>query len=153
MADEAEAARKAEEERIAAEAKWATKAAEYPAATQIWRYMKAQGWNDYVCAGIMGNIMAEVGGQTLDIRYTLSSNGYYGMCQWNRQYSNIWGAGLESQCDYLRDTIKYEIDTFGFNYQKGFKFNSFLNMTDAQQAALAFAKAYERCASGSYGVR
>lgn len=168
LANEAEAARKAEEERLAAEAaqkaaeeearraeeaKWATKAAEYPAATQIWRYMKAQGWNDYVCAGIMGNIMAEVGGQTLNIRYTLSSNGYYGMCQWNRQYSNIWGAGLESQCDYLRDTIKYEIDTFGFNYQKGFKFNSFLNMTDAQQAALAFAKAYERCASGSYGVR
>ena len=49
MVDEAEAARKAEEERLAAEAaqkaaeeaKWATKAAEYPAATQIWRYMKA----------------------------------------------------------------------------------------------------------------
>lgn len=151
---EAESARKAEEERLAAEeAKWAAKAAEYPAATQIWRYMKAQGWNDYVCAGIMGNIMAEVGGQTLDIRYTLSSSGYYGMCQWNRQYSNIWGAGLESQCDYLRDTIKYEIDTFGFNYQKGFKFNSFLNMTDAQQAALAFAKAYERCSSASYSIR
>lgn len=168
LINEAEAARKAEEERLAAEAtqkaaeeearraeeaKWAIKAAEYPAATQIWRYMKAQGWNDYVCAGIMGNIMAEVGGQTLDIRYTLSSNGYYGMCQWNRQYSNIWGAGLESQCDYLRDTIKYEIDTFGFNYQKGFKFNSFLNMTDAQQAALAFAKAYERCSSASYSIR
>ena len=43
-------------------AKWEKKAAEYPVATQIWRYMKAQGWNDYVCAGIMGNIMAEVGG-------------------------------------------------------------------------------------------
>lgn len=168
LADEAEAARKAEEERIAAEkaaaeaaeaarraeeAKWATKAAEYPAATQIWRYMKAQGWNDYVCAGIMGNLMAEVGGQTLDIRYTLSSSGYYGMCQWSRGYSQVWGAGLETQCDFLRDTIKYEFDTYGFKYQKGFNFNSFLNMTDAQQAALAFAKSYERCASGSYGVR
>ena len=168
LAEEAEAARKAEEERLAAEAakkaveeearraeetKWATKAAEYPAATQIWRYMKAQGWNDYVCAGIMGNLMAEVGGQTLDIRYTLSSSGYYGMCQWSRGYSQIWGAGLETQCDFLRDTIKYEFDTYGFKYQKGFNFNSFLNMTDAQQAALAFAKSYERCGSGSYGVR
>ena len=168
LADEAEAARKAEEERIAAEkaaaeaaeaarraeeAKWATKAAEYSAATQIWRYMKAQGWNDYVCAGIMGNLMAEVGGQTLDIRYTLSSSGYYGMCQWSRGYSQVWGAGLETQCDFLRDTIKYEFDTYGFKYQKGFNFNSFLNMTNAQQAALAFAKSYERCASGSYGVR
>lgn len=168
LADEAEAARKAEEKRLAVEAakkateeearraeeaKWATKAAEYPAATQIWRYMKAQGWNDYVCAGIMGNLMAEVGGQTLDIRYTLSSSGYYGMCQWSRGYSQVWGAGLETQCDFLRDTIKYEFDTYGFKYQKGFNFNSFLNMTDAQQAALAFAKSYERCASGSYGVR
>lgn len=168
LANEAEAARKAEEEHLAAEAaqkaaeeearraeeaKWATKAAEYPAATQIWRYMKAQGWNDYVCAGIMGNLMAEVGGQTLDIRYTLSSNGYYGMCQWSRGYSQVWGAGLETQCDFLRDTIKYEFDTYGFKYQKGFNFNSFLNMTDAQQAALAFAKSYERCGSGSYGVR
>ena len=26
-------------------------------------------------------------------------------------------------------------------------------MTDAQQAALAFAKSYERCGSGSYGIR
>lgn len=168
LANEAEAARKAEEERLAAEAaqraaeeearraeeaKWATKAAEYPAATQIWRYMKAQGWNDYVCAGIMGNLMAEVGGQTLDIRYTLSSSGYYGMCQWSRGYSQVWGADLETQCDFLRDTIKYEFDTYGFKYQKGFNFNSFLNMTDAQQAALAFAKSYERCGSGSYGVR
>ena len=166
LANEAEAARKAEEERLAAEAaqkaeearraeetKWATKAAEYPAATQIWRYMKAQGWNDYVCAGIMGNLMAEVGGQTLNIKYTLSSNGYYGMCQWNRVYSKVWGAGLEGQCDFLRDTIKYEFDTYGFKYQKGFNFNSFLNMNDAKQAALAFAKSYERCGSGSYGVR
>ena len=164
LKEEAEAARKAEEERIAAqqaaeaarkaeEIKWAAKAAEYPAATQIWRYMKAQGWSDYVCAGIMGNLMAEVGGQTLNIRYTLSSGNYYGMCQWSRGYSQVWGAGLETQCDFLRDTIKYEFDTYGFKYQKGFNFNSFLNMTDAQQAALAFAKSYERCGSGSYGVR
>lgn len=168
LANEAEAAHKAEEERLAAEAaqkaaeeearraeeaKWAIKAAEYPAATQIWRYMKAQGWNDYVCAGIMGNIMAEVGGQTLNIRYTLSSGNYYGMCQWSRTYSKVWGTGLETQCDFLRDTIHYEFDTYGFKYQKGFNFNAFLNMTDAQQAALAFAKCYERCASGSYGVR
>lgn len=161
LAADLAAARKAEEERLAAEAarraaeeeKWATKEAEFPTATKIWRYMKAQGWNDYVCAGIMGNIMAEVGGQTLDIRYTLSSGSYYGMCQWSRSYSNVWGAGLDTQCDFLRDTIKYEFDTYGFKYQKGFNFNSFLNMTNAEQAALAFAKSYERCASFSYGTR
>ena len=168
LAEEAEAARKAEEERLAAEkaekeaeeaarkaeeAKWASKAEEYPAATYIWRYMKELGWNDYVCAGIMGNLMTEVGGQTLHIRYDAYGNGYYGMCQWNRAYGSIWGADLITQCNFLRDTIKYEFDTYGFKYQKGFNFNSFLNMTDAQQAALAFAKSYERCGSGSYNIR
>ncbi len=149
-------AMEAEEERqvkLAEEAKWFQKENEYPVATQIWRYMKEQGWNDYVCAGIMGNLMTEVGGQTLNIRYASSSNDYYGMCQWNRAYSEVWGAGLETQCNFLKDTIKYEFDTYGFKYQKGFNFDSFLNMTDAQQAALAFAKSYERCGSGSYGVR
>lgn len=136
------------------EAKWATKAAEYPAATQIWRYMKDLGWNDYVCAGIMGNLMAEVGGQTLDIQYWLQGNGYYGMCQWNKAYrSGVWGADLTDQCDFLRDTIKYEIDTFGYAYQKGFNFESFLNMSNEREAAKAFAKCYERCGSSTYTIR
>ena len=136
------------------EAKWATKAAEYPAATQIWRYMKDLGWNDYVCAGIMGNLMAEVGGQTLDIQYWLKGNGYYGMCQWNKAYCNgVWGADLTGQCNFLRDTIKYEIDTFGYAYKKGFNLDSFLAMSNERDAALAFAKCYERCGSGSYTIR
>ena len=135
------------------EAKWEIKAAEYPAATQIWRYMKNLGWNDYVCAGIMGNLMAEVGGQTLDIQYWLKDNGYYGMCQWNKAYSNIWGADLETQCDYLKNTIKYEIDTFGYAYRKGFNLDSFLAMSNERDAALAFAKCYERCGSGTYTIR
>lgn len=136
------------------EAKWTTKAAEYPAATQIWRYMKDLGWNDYVCAGIMGNLMAEVGGQTLNIQYWLYGNNYYGMCQWNKAYCNkVWGADLVGQCDFLSDTIKYEIDTFGYAYAKGFNFDSFLAMSNERDAALAFAKCYERCGSGSYTIR
>ena len=39
----------------------------YPEAYKIWHYLKKLGYNDYVCAGIMGNIMAECGGQTLNI--------------------------------------------------------------------------------------
>lgn len=130
---------------------------EYPVAEYIWQYMKDLGWNDYVCAGVMGNLMAEVGGQTLNIQYNLysSDGGYYGMCQWSKKYhSGIYGINdLNTQCDYLRDTIKYEIDTFGYKYQTNFNLEAFLNLTDAQQAALAFAKTYERCASGSYAVR
>ena len=43
---------------------------EYKDATLIWEYMKSLGWNDYVCAGILGNMMAEVGGGTLDLPTT-----------------------------------------------------------------------------------
>lgn len=133
---------------------WHQKEEEYPTATYIWNYFKELGYSDYVCAGIMGNLMAEVGGQTLDIQYQLSGNGYYGMCQWNKAYSEgVWGASLEEQCAFLRDTIAYEIDTFGYAYKKGFDYEDFLQLTDCKQAALAFAKAYERCGSGSYAVR
>lgn len=115
--------------------------------------MKTQGWNNYVCAGIMGNIMTEVGGQSLNIRYNAYGNGYYGICQWNKAYRQVWGTDLKTQLNFLKNTIQYEMNTFGFNYYKGFNYNSFLNLQDAQQAALAFAKCYERCGSGSYGVR
>ena len=117
-------------------AKWSAKMEEYPAAT-----------------GIMGNLMTEVGGQTLDIQYWLYGKNYYGMCQWSKGYSEIWGADLATQCDFLRDTIKYEIDTFGYAYKKGFNLNSFLAMTNERDAALAFAKCYERCNSKHYYVR
>lgn len=138
------------------QAKWDAKATEYPAATEVWLYMKDLGWNDYVCAGIMGNLMAEVGGQTLDIQPTLYSSGkyFYGMCQWNKKYyPEIHGTDLATQCDFLRDTIKYEIDTFGYAYKKGFNLDSFLALSNERDAALAFAKCYERCASGTYKIR
>lgn len=132
---------------------WHQKEEEYPVATYIWNYFKELGYNDYVCAGILGNIMTEVGGQTLDVQYSLRGNGYYGMCQWNKVYSEVWGASLEEQCAFLRDTIAYETDTFGYAYKKGFNYNDFLNITDCKQAAKAFAACYERCGRGSYTVR
>lgn len=136
--------------------KWANKKSEYPIATEIWLYMKDLGWNDYICAGILGNMMTEAGGQTLNIQPDIysSSKGFYGICQWGRSYyPAVIGKDLKYQCNFLRDTIKYEIDTFGYKYQRGFDFNSFLAMSNEKNVALAFAKAYERCGSGSYSIR
>lgn len=136
--------------------KWETRKQEYPVATQIWLYMKDLGWSDEVCAGIMGNIMAEVGGQTLNIQYTLYSKDgvFYGMCQWHKSYySEIHGADLQAQCDFLRDTIQKEYLMFGKIYAKGMNYEQFLKMTDPAEIALCFAKVYERCGSGSYKVR
>lgn len=153
--------RKAEEKKLAEqkaaeEARKAQNAAEYPAATQIWNYLKSLGYNDHVCAGIMGNIMAEVGGQTLNIRYSLydGTGYYYGICQWNRgNYGEVHGTGLTTQLNFLRDTIKKEFNTFGYAYRSGFDYQDFLNLTDEREAALAFAKVYERCGSSTYNVR
>ena len=136
------------------EEKWATKKSQYPEATEIWLFMKNQGWNDYVCAGIMGNIMTEVGGQTLNLQVNSNKNGYYGICQWNKNHKKeIWGKSLEKQLNYLNSNIKSEFDIYGYTYKKDFNFNTFLNLTDEKEAALAFAKSYERCGSGSYNVR
>lgn len=132
---------------------WGQKMEEYPVATTIWRYMKDLGWNDYVCAGILGNMMAEAGGQTLNITPIIYGDGFYGICQWSRGYADVWDADLEKQLDFLRDSIRYELNTYGYAFKKGFDFESFLLLEDEQDAALAFAKCYERCASFSYSVR
>ena len=134
------------------EARWSEKEAEHPEAIQIWTYLKNLGYNDYVCAGILGNIMAEAGGNTLNIQ-PLVQGGFYGICQWNQAYSEVWGASLEEQLDFLRDTIEYELDTFGYAYGKDFDYGAFLQLTDEKDAALAFSKCYERNAPSSYNIR
>lgn len=126
---------------------------EYPEATETWIYMKSLGWNDYVCAGIMGNLMAETGGQTLKLNPSIYEGSYYGICQWGPGYKEIWDSNLKQQLDFLKDTIKYEFDTYGNKYQNSFNFDTFLSIKDEKEAAMAFAKCYERCASKSYEVR
>jgi len=121
----------------------------YNQATKVWKSLKALGLNDYVCAGIMGNIMAEVGGQTLDISRwpQYSQKTYYGICQWagsrKQRLLNDFGTTLEDQIRFLSVEL-FEVIPKG---------NSFYNMQDEKEAALYFAKYYERCGSGSYGVR
>ena len=145
---EAEKKKKAEMEKV--------NSSGYTVAATIWKYLKNLGYNNYVCAGILGNIMAEVGGQTLNIRPYLysSGGGYYGICQWSvKFYPSVAGKDLTTQLNFLAKTIKYEINTYGFKYYRGFNYNTFINLNSAQEAALAFAKAYERCASSYYGIR
>lgn len=133
--------------------RWAKKEEEYPIATYIWSYLKGLDYSNQVCAGILGNIMAEVGSNTLNIDTTLETKTYYGMCQWNKKiYPDVYGVSLYKQCEYLRFTIKNEFDMFGYSYYKGFSYDDFLTL-DIKDSALAFAKCYERCSSSSYRVR
>ena len=132
---------------------WTEKENQYYNATYIWRKLKNAGFNDYVCAGILGNIMTEVGGQTLDIQHQKANKYYTGMCQWSKTYTAVWGASLDVQCNYLINTLEYEINTYGYAYKRGFSYNKFLNLTNEKEVAKAFAVCYERCKSSTYKIR
>ena len=133
---------------------WHQKEEEYPVATYIWSYLKELGYSSEVRAGILGNIMAEVGGNTLDIDVSLETETYYGMCQWNKRlYPDMYRTSLEEQCNYLKDTIKDEFSAFGYLYYRSFTYDNFLTLHEVRDVALAFAKCYERCPSSTYYIR
>lgn len=130
------------------------KYAKYPESAFVWEYFHSKNYSDVVCAGILGNLMAETGGQTLAIQPLIKGNGYYGMAQWSmKYYPDVIDKSLEEQCDFLYNTIEKVFNTYGNNYKKNFNYSEFLALTDEKEAALAFAKCYERCGSGSYNVR
>ena len=129
----------------------------YPTAEKVWVYLTEQlYYSDYIAAAIIGNMMVECGGMTLDLKWDLqfSTGEYYGLCQWaKRYYPDIHGKSILLQLEYLYKTMPYEFKTFGKLYKSGFTLQDFLSMEDCREAALAFAKVYERCGEGSYPKR
>lgn len=131
----------------------------YPEAQVVWDALIDYGLSPEVASGIMGNIMAEVGGQTLDFsewRYW-SRGTHYGICQWGggrkQDLLNNFGPNLEDQVTFLLYELKKEMNSYGYIYKTGFGYDEFIAMTDVEQAALAFAKSYERCSSKYYNIR
>ena len=115
-------------------------------AREIWEYLRYEmGLNKYCAAGIMGNIMTECGGQTLNIQpYITNSSGHYGICQWNlRYFPEVRGKSLHGQLEFLNSTIRWIMNDFGDRYYDGFNYNKFIEITDERVAAKAFAYAYE----------
>lgn len=114
----------------------------------IWNTFKSWGWSNAVSAGVLGNIMSEVGGHTLKINPYLYGEGgnYYGLCQWSIYYfPGVKGASLEGQLQYLKNTIVVQMSGYGYS--------NFLSIGDAAEAAKVFARYYERCANWSYSNR
>lgn len=127
---------------------------DYAAVEYIHWYLKREGFNEVVIAGIIGNMMAEVGGQTLNLQYMTGSKSYFGVCQWAKPWgAEVFNKDLPEQMKYLMDTMPQEFNTYGYIYKKNFDYDSFKEMSDIHDAAIAFAKCYERCGSGSYEVR
>lgn len=131
----------------------------YPEAQIVWDALIDYGLSPEVASGIIGNIMAEIGGQTLDFsEWKYWSRGtHYGICQWGggrkQNLLNNFGPDLEDQVEFLLYELKREMNTYGYIYKTGFGYNEFIAMTDVEQAALAFAKSYERCSSKYYNIR
>lgn len=130
---------------------------EFPVSTKIWKFMKEElNWSNEVCAGVMGNIMVESGGHTLDIQWNIydPDGAYYGICQWSKYYCpEVMNMTLEQQLLYLKNNVEETFNYWGKNYQIGFTYKDFIAMTDVQQVALAFAMCYERCNPIHYNVR
>ena len=123
-------------------------------ATQVWKYLKSYGYSDSVAAGIIGNMMRECGGDTLDLDWDVvghfNGDEFYGLCQWCLRYapSNFKGATIKEQCDYLHKTIESEFAAYGGNYN-GITYQQFLK-ADTRTAAIAFERVYERCGDYSF---
>ena len=119
------------------------------AAAQVWTYLKGYGYSDSVAAGIIGNMMRECGGDTLDLDWNIvghfNGDEFYGLCQWCLEYtpSGFKGASIQKQCEYLHQTIQSAFATYGGNYN-GITYTQFL-ASDTRTAAIAFERVYERC--------
>lgn len=141
------------------EENWRVRAEEYPVATQAWLYMKNElGFSDVVCAGIMGNMMAECGGcWTSDLDWDVHSSSGFGMIQWlggrKQQLFSIYGSNpsVENQLDFVKDEL---YGTNGVTKQvTDSQLDKIINAETPEDCAYAFACYYERCGEGHRWVR
>ena len=129
---------------------WQKCAEEYPVATEIWLQMKSYGWTDAACAGIMGNLMRETGGDSMaHLRPNLINKRgtHYGLCQWAQKYypdiwpTEDWTPTIAEQLDYLRYTINNQRT---LHHVYGFTEEYLFTVTDYREAAKVFCDGYEK---------
>ena len=113
--------------------------AEYPVAAAVWQLLREAGLSEACAAGIIGNMMAEVGGHTLDLDLYMRQGGYYGLCAWSLYYCpEVDGLGAPGQIDFLMKTLDSNMRVAGGSAE------AFLGLTDAREAAKYFSDKYER---------
>ena len=137
-------------EELLEEVRWAQKMEEYPVMTTIWLYMRDHfGWSKELCAGVIGNILAEAGGgYTMKIPTKIAKTGPYGLCQWlggrKKEIVKRYGydATVEEQLEFMYDEI------FGTDGVKQQITNSqrtkLLNSTSPEDAVMKFCRWFER---------
>ena len=105
------------------------------------------GWSDIVCAGVMGNIMAEIGGGTLDFS-NWNHDTPYGMFQWlgQRRIDIKEKYGVEpnifEQLDFMYDEL---YGTDGVRQQvEDWQRDKILNADNPKDVATYFCIYFER---------
>lgn len=123
---------------------------EYPQATICWRYMKEEfGWSDIVCAGVLGNFMAETGGRTLDLDYDETGKSGLGLVQWiksrRKRITSIYGKvpTIEEQLEFMKDEL-YGTDGIKAQVTKK-QLAAIMEAKTPDECTYAFARYYERC--------
>ena len=117
----------------------------YATADKVWMYFKNRGFTDEATAGIIGNMMREVGGDTLNLKGTISATHggikYYGLCMWSlRYFPQVDGKSVDWQIEYLHNEfMPYQFKLRAKHYKNGFTVDQFKKMTNAEEAAKAFA--------------
>lgn len=127
---------------------------EYPEARLIWNTIKSWGYSDNVAAGIIGNMMAEVGGGTLEGLKNWNCEGIsgkqsYGLIQWTSGrlslIKSIYGLkpNIEQQLQFVKDELTGQN---GVRRQvNDVQYSKLLAASSPESAAKIFADYYERC--------
>jgi hypothetical protein len=127
---------------------YATWEQEHYYAAKTYKYLRQNGYSAAVACGIIGNMMIETSGGTLDINPDIYSydRSFYGLWQWSLYYyPDVADISFEEQLLFLQNTIVCEFTNFGFCYETDFTYEDFMALEDPEQASIAFAKVYESC--------
>lgn len=127
------------------------------AAPHIWTTLIKNGYSKASAAGILGNIMAECGNNSFNLRPSLyggyGSQSFYGLCMWNIQANpELKNKSLNTQINYLIKDMPMLFKTTAKNYQKDFSFEKFKKLNNEKAAAKAFAICYIRITSNSNSI-
>lgn len=132
------------------DARWMRRYEEYDTATEVWTCMKSFGWNDIVCAGIMGNLMAETGGSgRFNLDWDSNTGSGYGLIQWTdtrraaikEKYGEF--PTVKEQMQFVYDEL-YGTNGVKRQVSQG-EFNAIMDATTPESCAFAFASYFERC--------
>lgn len=127
---------------------------QYPTAEYVWTYLRNSGYSPAAAAGIIGNMMAECGGWTLNLNPYSWNNiqTSYGLCQWKTCYASpeMANSSIEYQMAYLVSNLPAVLPNSYAGAKASMDIQMFMWLGDPAAAADIFCRGYEQC--GNYEI-